>query len=233
MKDGNKSKAYHQVQRLSVRYLKGTAYGLVILLTAIIQSLPHALPSFGGARPLLIIPVVVCIAMFEGPVNGAIAGIAPTAQSFEVSGLSKVAEEEKAVIKNFDREGTVTAGGNPSFLDKLYLAKPLFDADLIINLPKLKTHSGCIYTGAKDGKEVRYYVYNVCDHEECYHEVGSQAISYTTGVPAMIGAEMVLTGKWKKPGVFNVEEMDPDPFMDELNRCGLPWKESFQPEMVE
>jgi saccharopine dehydrogenase (NAD+, L-lysine-forming) len=98
---------------------------------------------------------------------------------------------------------------------------------------KGKTNIGCIYTGVKDGKEVKYYVYNVCDHEECYREVGSQAISYTTGVPAMIGAMMVLTGKWKKPGVHNVEEFNPDPFMDELNRCGLPWKESFNPEMVD
>jgi saccharopine dehydrogenase (NAD+, L-lysine-forming) len=98
---------------------------------------------------------------------------------------------------------------------------------------KGKTNIGCIYTGLKDGKEVSYYVYNVCDHEECYREVGSQAISYTTGVPAMIGAMMVLSGKWKKPGVFNVEEFDPDPFMEELNKCGLPWKESFAPTMVE
>ncbi len=98
---------------------------------------------------------------------------------------------------------------------------------------KGKTNIGCIYTGVKDGKEVSYYVYNVCDHEECYREVGSQAISYTTGVPAMIGAKMVLEGRWKKPGVYNVEEMDPDPFMAELNRCGLPWKESFDPEMVQ
>jgi len=98
---------------------------------------------------------------------------------------------------------------------------------------KGKTNIGCIYTGLKDGKQVSYYVYNVCDHEECYKEVGSQAISYTTGVPAMIGAMMVLTGKWKMAGVHNVEEFDPDPFMDELNRCGLPWQESFNPEMVE
>ncbi len=98
---------------------------------------------------------------------------------------------------------------------------------------KGKTNIGCIYTGVKDGREVSYYVYNVCDHEECYREVGSQAISYTTGVPAMIGAMMVLKGLWKKPGVFNVEEFDPDPFMEELNRCGLPWKESFSPEMVD
>lgn len=98
---------------------------------------------------------------------------------------------------------------------------------------KGKTNIGCIFTGVKDGKPVKYYVYNVCDHQECYKEVGSQAISYTTGVPAMIGAMMVLTGKWRKPGVYNVEEFDPDPFMEALNKWGLPWKESFEPELVE
>jgi len=98
---------------------------------------------------------------------------------------------------------------------------------------KGKTNIGCIFTGVKDDKEVKYYLYNVCDHQECYREVGSQAISYTTGVPAMIGAMMVLTGKWKKPGVYNVEEFDPDPFMDALNKWGLPWKESFNPELVD
>ncbi len=98
---------------------------------------------------------------------------------------------------------------------------------------KGKTNIGCIFQGVKDGKEKNYYLYNVCDHEECYKEVGSQAISYTTGVPAMIGAMMVLKGLWKKPGVYNVEEFNPDPFMEELNRCGLPWKESFAPELVD
>ncbi|MGN6710881.1 saccharopine dehydrogenase family protein [Anaerocolumna jejuensis] len=98
---------------------------------------------------------------------------------------------------------------------------------------KGKTNIGCIFQGIKDGKEKKYYLYNVCDHEECYKEVGSQAISYTTGVPAMIGAMMVLKGLWKKPGVYNVEEFDPDPFMEELNRCGLPWKESFAPKLVD
>ncbi len=98
---------------------------------------------------------------------------------------------------------------------------------------KGKTNIGCIFQGEKDGKPVNYYVYNVCDHQECYREVGSQAISYTTGVPAMIGASMVLTGKWKKPGVFNVEEFDPDPFMDALNQFGLPWKESFHPDLID
>jgi saccharopine dehydrogenase (NAD+, L-lysine-forming) len=69
------------------------------------------------------------------------------------------------------------------------------------------------------------FIYNVCDHEECYREVGSQAISYTTGVPAMIGAMMMLTGTWRGAGVFNMEELDPDPFMEKLNIHGLPWVE--------
>ncbi|WP_353949283.1 saccharopine dehydrogenase family protein [Sporolactobacillus sp. Y61] len=98
---------------------------------------------------------------------------------------------------------------------------------------KGKTNIGCIFQGTKGGRPVRYYVYNVCDHEACYKEVGSQAISYTTGVPAMIGASMILTGKWKKPGVYNIEEFDPDPFMDALNQFGLPWQESFSPELID
>ena len=97
---------------------------------------------------------------------------------------------------------------------------------------KGKTNIGCIFEGVKDGKPVRYYVYNVCDHQECYAEVGSQAISYTTGVPAMIGAKMFLDGKWTAKGVHTCEEFDPDPFMAELNVQGLPWKESFDPVMV-
>ena len=96
-----------------------------------------------------------------------------------------------------------------------------------------KTNIGCIMQGVKDGKPVNYYVYNVCDHQECYREVGSQAISYTTGVPAMIGAAMLVSGKWNMPGVHNIEEFDPDPFMDELNKWGLPWTESFTPALVD
>ncbi|MCM1084316.1 MAG: saccharopine dehydrogenase family protein [Clostridium sp.] len=96
-----------------------------------------------------------------------------------------------------------------------------------------KTNIGCIFKGTKDGQEKHYYVYNICDHQECYKEVGSQAISYTTGVPAMIGAMLVMNGTWCKPGVYNVEEFDPDPFMEALNRWGLPWKENFEPVMVE
>ena len=80
-----------------------------------------------------------------------------------------------------------------------------------------KTNIGCLAEGLKDGKNKKVYIYNVCDHAECYREVNSQAISYTTGVPAMIGAMMVLQGAWKGTGVFNVEEFDPDPFMEKLN----------------
>jgi saccharopine dehydrogenase (NAD+, L-lysine-forming) len=86
-----------------------------------------------------------------------------------------------------------------------------------------KTNIGCIVTGEKDGKPVSRYVYNICDHQECYRETCAQAVSYTTGVPAMIGAMMMLTGKWMRPGVWNMEEFDPDPFMAALNENGLPW----------
>jgi saccharopine dehydrogenase (NAD+, L-lysine-forming) len=98
---------------------------------------------------------------------------------------------------------------------------------------KGKTNIGCIIQGIKDGKPKNYYVYNVSVHEACYAEVGSQAISYTTGVPAMIGAMLILKGIWKKPGVFNVEEFDPDPFMAALNQFGLPWQENFAPTLLE
>ena len=90
-------------------------------------------------------------------------------------------------------------------------------------LTKGKTCIGCVMKGVKDGKEKSAYIYNICDHEACYAEVGSQAISYTTGVPAMIGAMMMVTGKWMQPGVWNMEQLDPDPFMEQLNLRGLPW----------
>ena len=89
---------------------------------------------------------------------------------------------------------------------------------------KGKTCIGCEITGVKDGKPRKVFIYNVCDHQECYAEVKSQAISYTTGVPAAIGGAMLATGKWLKPGVWNMEECDPDPFMEELNKRGLPWQ---------
>lgn len=87
------------------------------------------------------------------------------------------------------------------------------------------TSIGCRIKGIKDGKEATYYVYNNCSHEVAYKETGTQGVSYTTGVPTMIGAMMFLTGKWKGAGVFNVEEFNPDPFMEELNKWGLPWHE--------
>ena len=89
---------------------------------------------------------------------------------------------------------------------------------------KGKTNIGDIATGTKDGVQKTVYVLNICDHEDAYAETGNQAVSYTTGVPAMIGAAMMLTGAWRGEGVFNIEQMDPDPFMDMLNKHGLPWQ---------
>ena len=90
-----------------------------------------------------------------------------------------------------------------------------------------KTCIGCMIEGIKDGRPLKYYVYNVCNHQDCFKEVAAQAVSYTTGVPAMIGAMMMLTGAWKAPGVYNVEEFDPAPFMEKLPVYGLPWTEMF------
>ena len=87
-----------------------------------------------------------------------------------------------------------------------------------------KTNIGVIATGRKAGEEKTVYIYNICDHEEAYAETGSQAVSYTTGVPAMIGARLMLTGAWTGAGVFNMEQLDPDPFMDLMNSQGLPWQ---------
>lgn len=90
-----------------------------------------------------------------------------------------------------------------------------------------ETSIGCRITGIKDGKERTYYIYNNCSHEAAFKETGMQGVSYTTGVPAMIGAMMFFKGIWRKPGVFNVEEFNPDPFMEQLNIQGLPWHELF------
>jgi saccharopine dehydrogenase (NAD+, L-lysine-forming) len=106
-----------------------------------------------------------------------------------------------------------------------FLKAVLPDPGSLGPLTKGRTCIGCLMKGIKDGKEKTVYVYNICDHEACYEEVGSQAVSYTTGVPAMIGAMMMLTGKWMEAGVKHMEQFDPDPFMDALNRHGLPWKE--------
>ncbi len=86
------------------------------------------------------------------------------------------------------------------------------------------TNIGIVAEGVKDGKAKKIYIYQVSDHEKCFAEVQSQAVSYTTGVPAMIGAKLMLEGKWQAKGVYNMEEFDPDPFMEELNKQGLPWQ---------
>lgn len=90
-----------------------------------------------------------------------------------------------------------------------------------------QTSIGCRIKGIKDGKERTYYIYNNCSHEAAYKETGAQGVSYTTGVPATIGAMMFMKGLWRKPGVFNVEEFNPDPFLEQMNKQGLPWHELF------
>jgi saccharopine dehydrogenase (NAD+, L-lysine-forming) len=89
---------------------------------------------------------------------------------------------------------------------------------------KGKTCIGCLVTGLKDGQERTQFIYNICDHQACYRELKSQAISYTAGVPPVVGAKQLLTGAWKRPGVWNIEELDPDPFMADLGAFGLPWE---------
>ncbi|MCH9739568.1 MAG: saccharopine dehydrogenase family protein [Epsilonproteobacteria bacterium] len=105
-----------------------------------------------------------------------------------------------------------------------FLATLLPDPATLGERTKGKTNIGIYAKGVKDGEEKSVYIYQVSDHEACYAEVMSQGVSYTTGVPAMIGAKLMLDGKWQGKGVFNMEEFDPDPFMDELNMQGLPWK---------
>ena len=112
-----------------------------------------------------------------------------------------------------------------------FLKAVLPDPSTLGQRTKGKTNIGCIFIGKKDGKEKTLYIYNTCDHQECYKEVGSQAVAYTTGVPAMIGAMLVMNGTWQKPGVYNMEEFDPDPFMDQLNKQGLPWHEVFDGDL--
>lgn len=104
------------------------------------------------------------------------------------------------------------------------LAKLLPDPSSLGSRTVGRTCIGVVVRGIKEGKEKVVYLYNTCDHQTCYKEVNSQAISYTTGVPAMIGAKQMLQGNWLKPGVWNIEQFDPDPFMDDMNKHGLPWK---------
>lgn len=106
-----------------------------------------------------------------------------------------------------------------------FLQKVLPDPASLGPLTKGKTCIGCLITGTskETGKEESKFIYNICDHQECFAEVKSQAISYTAGVPAMIGARQLVSGAWLRPGVWNLEQLDPDPFMDDLNAWGLPW----------
>ncbi len=104
-----------------------------------------------------------------------------------------------------------------------FLQKLLPDPASLAPNYKGKTSIGCLVKGTKDGKPRSSFIYNICDHEETYKEVGAQAISYTTGVPAVVGAEMIATGKWREPGVWNMEQNDPDPFLERLGPSGLPW----------
>ncbi len=106
-----------------------------------------------------------------------------------------------------------------------FLKALLPDPSSLGPLTRGRTCIGCLIKGIRNGKEKQYYIYNICHHEKAYQEVGSQAISYTTGVPAMIGAMMMLTKKWTGKGVFNMEQFEPGPFMEELPQYGLPWTE--------
>lgn len=105
-----------------------------------------------------------------------------------------------------------------------FLAAVLPDPASLGPLTKGKTCIGDRISGIRGGKPKEVYIYNICDHEKCYQETGAQAISYTTGVPAMIGSKLVANGLWRKPGVWNMEQFDPDPFMADLNKYGLPWR---------
>ena len=94
-----------------------------------------------------------------------------------------------------------------------------------------ETSIGCRIRGIKDGQEKTFYIWNNCQHQAAFKETRAQGVSYTTGVPAMIGAMMMLTGKWTGKGVFNVEEFNPDPFLEKMNEYGLPWQETFDVDL--
>jgi len=112
-----------------------------------------------------------------------------------------------------------------------FLKKLLPDPATLGPRTKGKTSIACVIQGKKDGKPRRVRIYNICDHQACYREVGSQAIAYTTGVPAVLAARLILEGPWRRPGVYNPEEMDPDPFMERIGEMGLPWHvEELEPE---
>ncbi|MCU7830269.1 MAG: saccharopine dehydrogenase family protein [Candidatus Thiodiazotropha sp. (ex Myrtea sp. 'scaly one' KF741663)] len=128
------------------------------------------------------------------------------------------------VIQNIGLDGIEPIEFNGQQIVPLQFLKALLpDPASLGPRTKGKTNIGCLIKGSKGGKPVSRYIYNVSDHEACYRETQAQGVSYTTGVPAMIGAKMMLEGKWKQSGVWNMEQFDPDPFMGDLNRYGLPW----------
>ncbi|SCZ64738.1 carboxynorspermidine dehydrogenase [Epibacterium ulvae] len=130
------------------------------------------------------------------------------------------------VLQNVGMTGIDPVNHNGQDIIPLQFLKTLLpDPSDLGELTKGKTCIGDIITGpTPDGVEKTYYIYNICDHESCYAEVGSQAVAYTTGVPAMIGAALVMQGVWRDPGVWNTEQLDPDAFMEMLNSDGLPWQ---------
>ncbi|MDE5549911.1 MAG: saccharopine dehydrogenase family protein [Bacteroidaceae bacterium] len=141
-------------------------------------------------------------------------------------GMSRI-DEIEYVAEAADGSGPVKVKIVPLQFLKAVLPNP---QDLGENYEG-QTSIGCRIRGIKDGKEHTYYVYNNCSHRAAYEETGMQGVSYTTGVPAMIGAMMFMKGLWKRPGVWNVEEFDPDPFMEQLNKQGLPWHEVFDGDL--
>lgn len=128
------------------------------------------------------------------------------------------------VLKNVGMTGIKPVNYNGQEIVPIqFLASLLPDPSTLGPRTKGKTCIGCVVQGIKGGKKKTIYLYQICDHQDCYNEVKSQAISYTTGVPAMIGAKLMVEKKWLKDGVFNIEEFDPDPFMDAMHQYGLPW----------
>ena len=155
-------------------------------------------------------------------------------EAYVVDALS-FTEAESAIIDEIEYEAPLADGSGKTAKVKIV---PLQFLKAVLPNPQDlgenydgETSIGCRIRGKKDGKEHTYYVYNNCKHQEAYNETGMQGVSYTTGVPAMIGAMMFLKGIWKKPGVWNVEEFDPDPFMEQLNKQGLPWHEVFDGDL--
>jgi saccharopine dehydrogenase (NAD+, L-lysine-forming) len=130
-----------------------------------------------------------------------------------------------AVLKNVGMTAVEPIVFNGQSIVPIQFLKALLpDPASLGALTKGKTCIGCLVSGVKNGQTKTVFIYNVCDHQESFNEVKSQAISYTTGVPAMIAAKLIAEGIWKQSGVWNLEQLDPDPFMEDLNCYGLPWK---------